>query len=374
MNRQLSLDDLLRLRARSQRLTNDADSGPSEAAEVVSQVAGLQAQEEAAAALALRARRRGTQNCDLEHALGTERSIVRTWVMRGTLHLVATEDLGWLIPLFAPRFIAAGRSRLRELELDEDTVNRAVEIIRRALEANGPLTRSELARMLESGGIDPGGQRAVHLLRRAALAGHIACGPRQQGQETFVLLSEIPGYHPQDRGADGLVELVRRYLGAFGPASPGDFAAWSGLSAREAQGAWRDLASELIDVNWPGGRGWLPANAAQLLSSTAPATPSVRLLGRFDGYLLGYSSRKLAVPSDYARRVHPGGGIIRPTLLVNGRVLGTWRTIHRSGRVEIELQPFVPLEEAILPGLEAEASSLSSFLGTPAKLEVLLTA
>src|SRR5437660_12569240 len=132
------------LRQRAQRLTPQEPDAPTGVAQVVKDLCGLQAQDAFAAALAIRVRSTGLLNDDVERARVQERSIVRTWGQRGTLHLLATEDLAWLLPLFGPVFIAASQRRRMELGLDEDTCARGIGIIRDVRASHGPLTRAEL--------------------------------------------------------------------------------------------------------------------------------------------------------------------------------------------------------------------------------------
>ena len=178
---------------------------------------------------------------------------------------------------------------------------------------------------------------------------------------------------PWDRRSpaeEAVIELARRYLAAFGPAGPEDWAAWSGLLLTEGRAAWQALADELIAVEAAGRPAWLLTAQQMWLDAPPPAAPVVRLLGGYDTYLLGYRTRDLVLAPAYARRIHPGGGIIHPALLVDGAVVGTWRlTRHRAG-VEITVTPFAPLAPAVLPLLDAEAADMARFLGQPGTLVV----
>lgn len=99
------------------------------------------------------------------------------------------------------------------------------------------------------------------------------------------------------------------------------------------------------------------------LEESPPAEPSVRLLPRYDTYLLGYKNRDLAVAPEYARRVHPGGGIIHATVLVNGEAAGNWRTERRKGRLVVVVEPFGGLTAEVKAWLEEEARDAGRFLG-----------
>src|SRR5437588_1340809 len=129
----LSDDHVRFLRLRAQRLALPPSDRITSVAHVVKELCGIQAQEVAAAALAVRVRSVGLVAANVEHARVQERSVVRTWGPRGTLHLLATGDLGWLLPLFGPIFVAGDRRRREELGLDEDTCTRGIRIMRNVL-------------------------------------------------------------------------------------------------------------------------------------------------------------------------------------------------------------------------------------------------
>ena len=231
-------DRLRLLRMRAQRLLGRR---PRDVGAVVRGVGGLQAQDTPASRLAVRVRSAGLDEAAVRRACNRDRSVVRTWVMRGTLHMVAAEDVGWLVGLLGPRFAAGNRRRRLQLGLDDRLCERALEVLPAVL-AGGPLSRAELVRGLAAKGvrIDPGGQAPAHLVGLAALRGLICRGPDLDGDEaSYVLLEDWVGPAGGRRGVlggdDALAELARRYLGGHGPAAPEDLAAWSGLALGRAR-------------------------------------------------------------------------------------------------------------------------------------------
>jgi hypothetical protein len=354
---------LLRLRAQRLDPRWRAPAGPVQA---VRELCGVHAQLPSSSALTLRPRTSGLHADEVERARVQQRALVRTWCMRGTFHLVAADDLAWLLPLLAPTLIAGGRRRHAELGLDEDTFAKALRIIREALAAHGQLTRAELAERLAAHGVDPSGQRIAHLVHRAGLEGVICHGPDRGNEPTFVLLDDWVGrLRPLDRQA-ALGELARRYLAAYGPAEPRDLAAWSGLAVREARAAWRLVAAELSEARVAGEPAWLLASRASWLREPAPAAPLVHLLPGFDVYLLGYRDRALAVPAERQRMVWTGGGFIKPALTVNGSVVAVWATERRRRRLDVVVEPFGELPGEVRASLEAEVADLGRFLATTA--------
>ena len=330
----------------------------------------MQAQDPVAGALAVWARTTGLAASDLEHARVRERSLIRTWGMRGTLHLFAADDLGWLLPLFAPIFNGRSRRRRAELGLDEETTARGVHALQNVLAGQGPLARAELVERLAGHGIRLEGQAAPHLLAYAALEGVVCCGPEQGGKSTYVLLDDWIGVGRAFPREAALTELARRYLAAYAPATPTDLATWSGLPSAEMRAALASVADELLEVEVAGRPAWLPKAHAAWLDCLNGDAPAVRLLPSFDTYLLGYRGRDLLVAPPFADRINPGGGLVHPTLLVDGRVLGTWRWNRRRDGADLIVEPFDDLPADVYAGVEAEVADLARFLGIQAALRV----
>jgi len=365
--RQLGDDELRRLRLRAQRLTGRR---PRDVAEVVRAVGGLQAQDTPASRLAVRPRSAGLDEAAVRRACNQDRSVVRTWAMRGTLHLVAATDAGWLVGLLGPVFAAADRRRRLQLGLDDDLCERALTALPAVL-AGGPLSRADLVGGLAAEGVrvDPDGQAPAHLVAYAAMRGLVCRGPDLDGDRaSYVLLADWAGSGRSLAPDDALAELARRYLGGHGPAGPEDLAAWSGLPLGRARRAFELVAGELRQVEADGRRLWAPAGAP----ATPPraAGPVVRLLGRFDDWLLGWRGRELVLDGRFARRV-VAGGWVHPVVVVDGRVAGTWRARRAAGRLEVTVEPFAGrLPPGTGPALEAEAADLGRFLAAEARLEV----
>src|SRR2546423_3384262 len=374
----LSNDHVRFLRLRAQRLALPLSDRITSVAHVVKELCGIQAQEAPAAALAVRVRSVGLVAANVEHARVQERSVVRTWGPRGTLHLLAAEDLNWLLPVLGPVFIAAGRRRRAELGLDEDTCAKGLRIIRDVLAHQGPLTRGELVEQLATRGMRIEGQARPYLLQRAALEGIICLGPDRgaergadRGAEpTYVLLSDWVGQehreHPLSEAA-AHAELTRRYLKAYGPATPEDQATWSGMPMSKTRAAWQNIADQLIEVEIAGRPAWMLKTCAAWLDEPTAHAPTVRLLRRLDTDLLGYQKRDLAVPLQYAKRINAGGGILHPTLLVDGRAAGTWKSKPQKNDLDVIVEPFDFLAPGVHAGLEAEVVDLARFLEVKTK-------
>jgi DNA glycosylase AlkZ-like len=324
--RRLSDDEQRWLRSRSQGLTVPCASSPLEA---VARVVGVQAQDSSAARLGIRARSERIDANTLDNAISVSRSIIRTWAMRGTLHMLAAADVHWVVELVGHRFINKYRRARLAVGLTDALLERAVDALPAVLRASAPVTRSELVDRLRNVGVamNGKGQAPAHLVVVASLQGILCCGPdTDSGKSTHVLLDE---WAPRQNGkpADPLGELARRYLLGHGPASVSDFAAWSGLPTAEARDAIVRVADDFEEAVIEGEPAWFEV-------PTGSGAHVVRLLGGFDAYLLAYRQRTFALDPLHSARVHPGGGMIRPVVLVDGHVEGTWHS--RSGRIDVE--------------------------------------
>ena len=354
----MTADELRALRTGAQRLHRPRGAT---AAGLVGHLTGVQAQDLPSAELALRARGTEPTAASVRAARLDERAIVWTWAMRGTLHLLAAEDVRWLLELLAPARIRGARGRLAQLGHEGDTPERAAAAIEALLSAEGPLTRAELAERLAARGFRTEGQATVHLLWFAAMRGVVCHGPERDGAPAFVLLRDWVPEAPAPRDRDAaLAELARRHLAAHAPAEPRDVAAFAGVTVTEARAAFEALAGELDELEGPEGPLWA------LRGAPPPAAPpgTVRLLPSFDPYLLGWRDRALALPAEHARKVFPGGGWLHPAAVVDGRAAGTWRRGRRPER-RVEVEPFEPLAPAVSAALDAEAADMARFDGRP---------
>jgi hypothetical protein len=334
---------------------------------------GLQAQDSGAARLGVRARSGAVDEASVLDALRLEHSVVRTWLMRSTVHLIASADLRWMATLFGPMIERSHRSRWRQLGITEPLIEAAVPHVRELLDGRG-LTRHELAAELAVRGIRlaEDGQAPTHLLAALSARGVTCRGPDQGRDAAFVLIDdwvEPAGGFTVDSAADaasdpaglaaGLAaELARRYFRAFGPATAADFTAWSGLPSGAAIASIRD---ELTEVAFDGRRGWTLGRVEPL--------PGFRLLPMFDNYLLGYRDRTAMLDPRMQDRVYVGG-IIKATVVCDGRVIGLWRLDRSRRSPTIRVTPFEPFTPRYRDELDRERADIERFLGRPAGLEV----
>ncbi|HEV7242904.1 MAG TPA: winged helix DNA-binding domain-containing protein [Thermoanaerobaculia bacterium] len=335
------MDSIPRLRLHSQLLAGNALATPHD---VVSHFGAVQAQDYLGALWAVGMRMRDAVESDIEKALA-ERSLVRCWPMRGTLHFVAAEDVRWMLELLAPRVLARHRMRLeRDFELDARVLRRCRTLVERALLGGNALTRPELYAILENARIRTSASRGLHVLYALASERMICFGARRGKQPTFVLLDEwLPAWKPKPRD-EALAELARRYFAGHGPATAEDFMWWTGLTKKEA--------NEAITL-----AGAAPSATRGMTRTTA------HLLPPFDEYTVAYKDRSAILDPAFAKRLNAGGGILNAVVIVNGIVAGTWRRVLRGKSVEIAISPFRELTVRDARAVDQAAARYARFLG-----------
>jgi len=347
--RSVSADEVRWLRVRAQGLAGDASGSVADA---VRAAAAVQAQAAGPARLQIRSRTQGLRAADVDAAVA-ERAVVRTWLMRGTIHMVAADDLRPFLSVLGPVNLAAGRRRREQLGLTEALCARAVDALQEVLAGGRALTRAEIVAELADHGvvIDLKTQQPPHLLAFAANSALICRGPDAVRDEpTYVLLDEW--LKPSDAASPdrerALHQLAERYFTAYGPATAVDLAAWSGLPAADANAAFDLVRDSLDDVGYDDQRLFVRRGA-----EPAPPERPHSLLARFDPYLLGHRSRELILDPAFAKLVNAGGGMIAQTMLNAGRVVGTWK----SGRLE----PFEELSAADGEAWQPELAAAAAF-------------
>jgi hypothetical protein len=329
---------------------------------VVRRLLAVQGQDPRGVRLAIRARSAGLTAADVDQALTQDRSLLITWLNRGTLHLVTAEDYWWLHALTTPRMTASIVRRLgQEGSLTPQIADRASAVIDAALASEGPLTRAQLAERMSAAGIRTQGQALVHLLAWASQRGEIVRGPMAAGagqhrQHAFVRVADWLGPRPSrfepaafDRDL-ALAELARRYLVGHGPAAERDLAYWAGLPLGDARRGLTTIAGELRDRD---------DGLAQLAASPAgdAELPRPMLLGPFDPLLHGWPDREpILGPHKHIVTVN---GLFRPFALASGRAVATW-TLARG---QVAIEPLEPLARPVDAALRADASDVLRYLG-----------
>lgn len=334
---------------------------------------GINAQRSSAMMLSLRARVRGAERTDIDKAINEEKALVRTWAMRGTLHLVDARDIHWLVAGLGPIAIVKTRRRRLELGLDDDILSRALKEMKAVMSKSGAMTRWELTDSLAGRGIvlEKKSQAPIHLIVYAALSGLVCLGPeRENGEPTYVLLDRWVGKVKVEAGRSAIPRLAKRYLQGYGPATVNDFSAWTGIPMTQARDAWKSLveAEEFQEVQVDGRSFWVSAEGARPPGAHPARRPLVRLLPAFDSYVLAYSDRELLMPKELHKHVYHGGQTL-PTILMNGAIVGVWRYTRKGKQLVVELSPFDPLDDKVHAMVIDEAHDIGRFFGLSTTVE-----
>jgi hypothetical protein len=346
--------------------------------EVASRLCGLHAQVLSSAELTAWARVEGIQRDVVRNALWQDRTLVKTWAMRGTLHLLPSADLPlWHAALrTSKRYLSAARWARFGLTLKQ--LDRLTEAVAIALEGR-ELTREELAR--EVGHIMRSAAFEKKLafsswgtiLKPAAFTGGLcfasSIGQRVRFTHPRTWLNGAAAATMDSEAA--AIEISRRYLAAYGPATVHDFHRWWGGGSVATIRRWiASLDKEATQVDLEGTTAWMLAKDAQDM----PAPKSVRLLPAFDHYVVA-ASRHAAhlLPGDFRARVFRPQGWISPVILVDGMIHGTWRHEVKGSRVHVNIEPFTSLTPRVRRAAADEIDRLSAYVQTAPKTAQLET-
>ncbi len=353
--------DIVQLRQVNQSISRPSLDRPEDA---VRMMGAIQAQDYRAALWAIGLRTRGVTERSVEQAIA-ERKIIRTWPMRGTLHFVSPLDVRWMLKYLAPHIVARATSRFRQLRLDDATFSRSRGILTKILQGGKRQTREAVYSSLEKNGISCSAQRGIHILWRLAQEGLLCFGPHEGRQPTFVLLDEWIPPVKMPPHEEAIAMLAHRFFTSHGPATLKDFIWWSGLKPSVARSGLEDVKG-LFQYSIAGDQlFWFETRTKR----TRTATKSAHLLPAFDEYLVGYKDRSAVVDSRHARKALPGGGILRPTLVIEGRICGTWKRSILKDKIAVETATFARLTGTQRQDIMDAGARFGRFLGKPVLLE-----
>jgi hypothetical protein len=354
---------LARLRAATQLLHRPESA--KEPAAIARAIAGAQAQDVYAGPQTFRSRSRSLTAEDITWARTEDRSLLRTWVMRMTIHMIPTEDAGWWLPLFEPGIEKWSRRRLSQLGMPTAKQDKALKVAARALADEGPLTRSEVREQIETAGLQLNSQTGMHIALTAVVAGIACLGPDRGKTTRLVRREDWLGKQRRFDRDKALAELARVYIRAFGPATDRDFAYWSGMPLRDVRAGLDAISNEIEEVEVGAQTMLVPRGKRPRL----PATGQVRMLGNFDTYLLGWKDRAFSVDDEHALHVKEGGGgWIRPVVVEDGIVIGGWRSRRQDGRIEISLNLPKGGRQRLGDQIEREVADFERFEGMESRI------
>ncbi|MGY1713279.1 winged helix DNA-binding domain-containing protein [Geodermatophilus sp. SYSU D01106] len=342
------------------RLVAQRVAGPPfpDAAAAVRGLLALQGQELPGALTSVALRTPDRSRAGVEAALA-DGTVVRSWPMRSTLHLTPAEDLPWMLDLLGPRVLAGAARRREVVGLTLDDLERARGVAVAALSGGRRLGRKELLAALADGGCDVAGQRGYHSLWFLAQTGTLVLGPLEGGDQAFVLLDEwVPAPRRPDR-EEALAELALRYFTGHGPAGVADLVRWAGTTVRDARAGLAAVRDRLAAVDVDGTELYLDPEVPDRLAACRAEAEGLHLLPGFDEVVLGYADRTCTVPAEHADRIVPGGnGVFRPTVVVGGTAVGTWRWTGTGTRRVASAEPFTAFPDGVAERVPELAAAL----------------
>jgi hypothetical protein len=346
------------LRLTSQGLVPGAAESP---VDVVDRLLAVQAQDFPGALWSIGARSGPATRLDVLAAFDRG-ELVRSWPMRGTLHVVRPGDLRWLLTLTSERMTAATATRRARLGIAEADLHTARAVAEERLGGGRSAVRAELFAAFEAAGQVTAGQRGAHLVVHLAQTGVIVLGPTVDGSQAFVLLDEWVPDEPVPDREQALDELVVRFVTGHGPATVADLGWWSGLTLGEVRAAVA-RTQDRVERSEIGGVEYLVAGGVEGAAASALALPG------FDEYLLGYRDRSAPLRDDHWAAVVPGSnGMFMPTIVVDGEVVGLWRRTASKRETTVELLPFGRLSVANRRRIGRSIETYGRFLDQPVRI------
>jgi hypothetical protein len=335
-----------------------ATPSAAEPADAVRASLALQAQDYPGALWAIGLRTPGVTLAGVE-AAHEGGAFVRSWPMRGTLHMVAPDDLGWMLSLTGERMVRSAAGRHRQLELSDADFASAATIARDLLVGGAHATRAEMLAAFDAGGVSTAGQRGVHLLGRLSYTGQIVLS----GQKRYALLADW-ARHPRSLTRDeALRELALRYFTGHGPATVQDLAWWAGVTLTDARAGLAAARDELVELEVDG-TTYLHRPGLE------PAESGVHMLPGFDEYVLGYTDRSAQLAPEHMNTIVPGSnGMFLATIVVDGEIVGTWKKHPSAKRMRVTLEPFGSLSAGAVRAIRKALIRYGEFLEQPVELD-----
>ncbi len=330
--------------------------------DLVSHLGAVQSQDYIGGTWAMGLRMPNITITDVERAIA-ERTIVRTWPMRGTLHFIASEDIRWMIKLLVPKIMGRASSRHKQLELDEATFTKSGKIFRKALQGGKRITRDGMYKILAENNISPAGQRGIHILQQLAHEELLCFGEKKGKQFTFTLLDEWLPKTKLITREESLAEIAKRYFTSHGPATVADFAWWTGLNLTDARKGLESVKSALLNETINKEAFWF----AESNRFSQKAVEELCLLPVYDEYLVGYKNRDAVFDTSHLAKLGDRTNILfHPTILINGQVAGTWTRLFKKDTAVFNLNTFNKLNGNEKAALEKAADKYGKFFNMQA--------
>ncbi|MDX8148952.1 winged helix DNA-binding domain-containing protein [Lentzea sp. BCCO 10_0061] len=329
------------------------------AEDVVRSLGAVQGQDYGQSLWAIGLRTADARITDVEEALQTGR-VVRTWLMRGTIHYVLAEDVRWMLGLFGARDLARLTPKAWQYHhMTPELMSLARKTFVEALTGGGCLTRREMIDLMAGVGIPDDRQQSYFTFIHLAQEGLVVPGPPRGKEQTFVLLDEWAPRQRSLEGDEAMAVLASRFFGSHGPATLADFANWCGIGVREASRGLEAVKHELVCETFDGKEYWLPPDLTP--GSGAFVLPA------YDELVIGYKDRSAYFTRYDEIPISTYNGMFYATIIEDGQIAGLWRRVMKKTSVDVELRP--------LPGFDVDrlaehTARFGDFLGLPVRTVV----
>jgi hypothetical protein len=319
--------DIPLVRTYSQQLAESLLETPHE---TVARLGAMQAQNYGMSKWAIGVRLTDSALPAIEAALARG-EILRTHVMRPTWHLVAAENIRWMCALSKKSIQAAAAHRDRQLEIDEPLFSKVNHLLETMLRDNHHLTRIEISKRLQTGGVATDAARMVHFMLRAEVEGIVCSGVDKGKSQTYALIEERVEPTKKITHDEALALLADTYFRSHSPATIDDFTWWSGLSAADSRAALHGIENELIKEPIENQMYFIHK------SINVPSKPagSVHLLPAFDEYIIAYKDRTAVIAAEYQAGAFTKNGIFFPVVLHNGKAVGVWNKSVKNNELTL---------------------------------------
>ena len=361
---------IARFRLRRHHLSDEA---PADAVTICRDMCGVQAQVMSAAYLQLWTRNHAITRGGIENALWKTRTLVKTSLMRQTLHLIPTDEFPLYIASLKPSRVAQALRVMARFGIGREEAESVTPMIMAAL-SSGPLRRAAIAAAVRpkvSKRARAWMEACWSMIRIPVAEGQICYGQGEGNQIVFIRVDQwLPKLKPQNVSAtEAQCALLRKYLRAYGPATLTDFAHWSGISMQEVKLLGPLLEAELAEI--PGGKKpcFLLREDQAVLDSKYEAKPCIRLLPIFDSYLLAHREKDHLLSAQHYKRVYRNQGWISPVVLIDGAIAGVWSHKLQNKKLFVTIEPLGKLSKAAKAGIEREAAHLAAFFDSKLDLK-----
>jgi Winged helix DNA-binding domain len=353
-----TLADIGPLRLAAQRLVGEREPTAGDA---VRRLLAVQAQDLPGALTSVALRTAARDRAEVVAALDSG-EVVRSWPMRGTLHLVPADDLPWMLGVLGFRTLSGVAKRWANLGLDEAQCEQAREAVLTALDQQDRWSRTELLQVIAEGGVATSGQRGYHLLWYLSQTGTLCLGPTGDGGDQLFVRSDRWIREPRRLASDEAhAELALRFFTGHGPATVQDLVRWSGSTARAVRAGLAEVRDRLDAVTVDGTEYLMDSATPERLAAARDEADGVLLLPGFDEFVLGYGDRTAVLPAAHVEKIVPGGnGMFRPTVVHRGQVVGTWRWTGRGAKRTVEAEPFTTFPRRVAAAIPELAAALAT--------------